>query len=202
MSKLFENKQLIHIASEVVILLGIVFYVSQANKKLLAQIEEINQKLSEQEDSLKKHEKILGHLISQNSHHNSNQNVSNENRKHETQPETANHKLRESRNEKSSDSNKTKKQKKPETVHITPSQLLSTMIPQHMTTVHISPPFQIPRNENNQRIKFLEEIDESKIKEEEDENEEDDSEEDEQLDSEITNELKDLIMSNELGDSE
>ncbi len=60
MSKLFENKQqLIHVASEVVVLLGITFYFSQQNKKLMGHIEDLAQQVEEQNDIIISHEKIL-----------------------------------------------------------------------------------------------------------------------------------------------
>jgi uncharacterized coiled-coil protein SlyX len=53
-SSFLDNKQLVHIASEVVILLGVVFYFSSKNKKLLSHIEELSQRVEEQEDSIQK----------------------------------------------------------------------------------------------------------------------------------------------------
>ena len=44
MSKILENKQIIHIATEIVALMGIIFYFSSKNKKLLAHIEDLSQK--------------------------------------------------------------------------------------------------------------------------------------------------------------
>jgi predicted O-linked N-acetylglucosamine transferase (SPINDLY family) len=63
MSKLFENKQIIHIATEVVVLLGITFYFSQKNKKLLEHIEDLSQRLEDQEDMIQKHEQIIKQLV-------------------------------------------------------------------------------------------------------------------------------------------
>lgn len=57
--KLFDNKQLIHIASEVVVLIGLTFYFSSKNKKLLGHVEELAQKLEEQEDHIQKLEASL-----------------------------------------------------------------------------------------------------------------------------------------------
>lgn len=57
--KLFDNKQLIHIASEVVVLIGLTFYFSSKNKKLLGHVEELAQKLEEQEDRIQKLETNL-----------------------------------------------------------------------------------------------------------------------------------------------
>lgn len=63
MSKFLENKQLVHIASEVVILLGLTFYFNQQNKKLKGYIEDLVQRVEEQEDLLQKHEQIIRKLV-------------------------------------------------------------------------------------------------------------------------------------------
>lgn len=55
-SKLFDNKQLVHIASEIVVLSGLTFYFSSKNKRLLAHIEELSQRIEEQEDRIQKFE--------------------------------------------------------------------------------------------------------------------------------------------------
>ena len=61
MSKLFtQNKQLmVHIVSEVVVVVGLAFYFNQKNKKLLAHIEDLAQRVEEQEDLLQKHDQML-----------------------------------------------------------------------------------------------------------------------------------------------
>lgn len=61
-SKLFENKQLIHIVSEVVVLIGLTFYFSSKNKKLLGHIEELAQTVEQQEDRLQKTEQAIVQL--------------------------------------------------------------------------------------------------------------------------------------------
>jgi hypothetical protein len=63
MSKLFENKQIIHIASEFVVLTGLTFYFSSKNKKLLEHIEDLSQRLEEQEDIIQKHDNSIKELI-------------------------------------------------------------------------------------------------------------------------------------------
>jgi hypothetical protein len=63
MLKLFENKQIIHIATEIVALIGIIFYFSSKNKKLLEHIEDISQRLEDQEDLIQKHEQIIKQLV-------------------------------------------------------------------------------------------------------------------------------------------
>jgi len=63
MPKLLENKQLIHIVSELVILLGITFYFSRKIKKLSSQIEDLALKIEEQDDIIQKHEQIIRSLV-------------------------------------------------------------------------------------------------------------------------------------------
>lgn len=63
MSKLMENKQLVHMASEVVVLMGLTFYFSQKNKKLMGHIEDLAQRVEEQEDLLQKHEQVIRKLV-------------------------------------------------------------------------------------------------------------------------------------------
>ena len=63
MSKLVENKQLIHIGTEVVVLVGLTFYFSQKNKKLIGHIEDLAQRVEDQEDMLQKHEQIIRKLV-------------------------------------------------------------------------------------------------------------------------------------------
>lgn len=58
-----ENKQMIHIASEIVALVGLTFYFNQKNKKLLGHIENLAQKIEEQEDLLQKHEHIIKKML-------------------------------------------------------------------------------------------------------------------------------------------
>jgi seryl-tRNA synthetase len=59
---LLENKQLTHVISEVVALVGLTFYFSSQNKKLSNHIEEIAQRLEEQEDQIQKLEGMLRQL--------------------------------------------------------------------------------------------------------------------------------------------
>jgi len=59
MSKLFENKQLIHIIIEVIVISGLSIYFTQRNKKLTNSINELIQRLEEQEDIIQKHEKMI-----------------------------------------------------------------------------------------------------------------------------------------------
>lgn len=63
MSKLVENKQLIHIATEIVVIFGITFYLTSKNRKLLEHIEDLSQRLEEQEDLIQKHDQIIKQLV-------------------------------------------------------------------------------------------------------------------------------------------
>lgn len=64
MSKLLGNKQqLIHVASEVVVLLGLTFYFNSQNKKLTGHIEDLAQRIEEQEDLIQNHENIIKQLV-------------------------------------------------------------------------------------------------------------------------------------------
>lgn len=58
-----ENKQMIHIASEIVALVGLTFYFNQKNKKLLGHIENLAQKIEEQDDLLQKHEHVIKKML-------------------------------------------------------------------------------------------------------------------------------------------
>ena len=59
MVNLLENKQIIHIATDIVVLIGITFYFSSKNKKLLEHLEDLSQSLKDQEDMNKKNEEII-----------------------------------------------------------------------------------------------------------------------------------------------
>jgi len=61
-NSLMDNKQLVHIAAEVVVLVGVVFYFSSKSKKLSGHIEELAQRLEEQEDHMQKQEERIQKL--------------------------------------------------------------------------------------------------------------------------------------------
>jgi hypothetical protein len=63
MSKIFDNKQMVHIASEVVVLIALVYYFNQKNKKLLGYIEDLSQRIEEQEDMIENHENMLRKIV-------------------------------------------------------------------------------------------------------------------------------------------
>ena len=59
-----DNKRfMIHLGCEVVALIGVTFYFTQKNKKLLAHIEDLAQRVEEQEDLLQKHDQIIQKLV-------------------------------------------------------------------------------------------------------------------------------------------
>lgn len=61
-SKFLDNKQIIHIATEVVVLLGLVFYFSSKNKKLANSIEELAQRMEAYEEQIQKMESIISRM--------------------------------------------------------------------------------------------------------------------------------------------
>ena len=54
-----ENKQMIHIASEIIVLGGLIYYFNQKNKKLLSHIQDLSRKIEDQEGILQNHEEII-----------------------------------------------------------------------------------------------------------------------------------------------
>jgi hypothetical protein len=62
MSKILDNKQIVHIAAEVVVLLGITFFFSQKNKKIMNHINDLSQRIEDQEDIIQKYEQIISNL--------------------------------------------------------------------------------------------------------------------------------------------
>ena len=64
MSKLLEHKHLIHIACEIVVATGIILHNNQKCKKLMKHIEDLIQRVEDQEDMIKKHEEVIQHLLS------------------------------------------------------------------------------------------------------------------------------------------
>lgn len=62
MPKLLDNKQIIHIVSEIVILIALTFYFSSKNKTLMSHIEELAQRLEEQENQIQKQNQLIQQL--------------------------------------------------------------------------------------------------------------------------------------------
>ena len=65
MSKLIENKQIIHIIAELVVIAGLVLYFTSKNKKMNVIIDELSYRLEQQEEIIQKHEDLIKQLISQ-----------------------------------------------------------------------------------------------------------------------------------------
>ena len=63
MSSMMENKQLIHVATEIVVLIGVSFYFNQKIKRLTSQFDDLTQRVSEQDDIIQKHEAIIKKLV-------------------------------------------------------------------------------------------------------------------------------------------
>jgi len=63
---MFENivnkQQMIHMAAEVIILISVIIYFSQKNRKLSNQIEDLIQRVEEQENMIVKHEEIINKM--------------------------------------------------------------------------------------------------------------------------------------------
>jgi hypothetical protein len=50
--KIFQNREMIHIVSEVIVLTGMTYYFSSQNKKLSARIDELSKKIEQQEQQM------------------------------------------------------------------------------------------------------------------------------------------------------
>jgi len=64
MAKLFENKQIIHIATEIIVIGGLTFYFNQKHNKMVKQIDELKNVIEQQNLILQKHEQIIQTLVS------------------------------------------------------------------------------------------------------------------------------------------
>jgi hypothetical protein len=63
-AKFFDNKQIIHVAAELIIFLGLAYYLSNKTKKLGSNIEELSQRLEEQEERMQKLEDVIKQMSS------------------------------------------------------------------------------------------------------------------------------------------
>lgn len=63
MSRLIENKQLVHIGTEIIILIGLSLYFNNKNKKMVSHIDELSKRLEECEKLILKHEDIIKQLV-------------------------------------------------------------------------------------------------------------------------------------------
>ena len=58
-----DKKHLIHIVSEIIVFIGIIFYFNQKHKKTLNIIEYLAQKVEEQDELLQKHEEVIKKIV-------------------------------------------------------------------------------------------------------------------------------------------
>jgi hypothetical protein len=63
MTKILDTKQIIHIVSEIVVLIGMAFWFSQSNKKLKSYVDNLERRLDAQEETIKRHEHHLAKII-------------------------------------------------------------------------------------------------------------------------------------------
>lgn len=65
LNNLLQNQKLFHIVSEFLILIVLIYYYNQKYKKMLSYIEDLVQRVEEQEEIIQKHDQILKSLVSQ-----------------------------------------------------------------------------------------------------------------------------------------
>ena len=58
-----ETKQIIHIASEIVVLVALTVYFTQKNKRLSKHIQELAERLEQQEDVIQRHEQVIRRMV-------------------------------------------------------------------------------------------------------------------------------------------
>jgi hypothetical protein len=63
MSKLLENKQIIHVVSEAIIICSVCYYFNSKMKAMMAHIEDLSIKLEEQSGIIDRHEQIIRQLV-------------------------------------------------------------------------------------------------------------------------------------------
>jgi hypothetical protein len=187
MSKLLENPQIIHIIAEVAVLIGVVFYFCQKNSKLTNQINELTQRLDDQEDIIRKHEQMIIKLATTLEEYNTEQKnfFTNFNNKDDFEPQIKN-KKRIRKDDFLNNKN---------SPIYTKEDLLNTEIP----PIHnIDLPSIIIREtlfnslQTPNKVSKVEEITEENMVVEDDRIEEEEEEEEENLDNELIEELKEL----------
>ena len=62
MSKLLENKQLIHVCAETIVLLGMTYHFSQNNKKMSQKMDDLLKKINEQNEKIEKQKLVIDEL--------------------------------------------------------------------------------------------------------------------------------------------
>ncbi len=158
---------MIHIASEIVVVIGLTFYFNQKNKKLMSHIEDLSQKIEEQEDLLQKHEQIIKKLVESINHYQSE--FKHQQRQSDYYPPPQQVQTKNKKNE---------KEIKTKSILVKP--VLSKSEPK------VSFKEDNPRKLNPPQPP----------KEEKEEEEEEEEEEDSDLDAELSEELKELVSSN------
>lgn len=176
-----ENKQMIHIASEIVVVIGLTFYFNQKNKKLMSHIEDLSQRIEEQEDLLQKHEQIIKKLVESIKQYQSEFNHKQRHSDYYEQPPPP-----------QQIQMKHKKEIKPKSIVTKP--VLSKPEPKLIVTnpVVSKPDTKVTFKEEEQPRKLRSP---PKYEEEHEEEDEEEDEEDSDLDAELEEELKELVIS-------
>lgn len=63
MSKILDMKQIIHIATEIVVIVGITVYLTMKQKKMMSHIDNLTKQLQEQEKMIQQHEHVIRQLV-------------------------------------------------------------------------------------------------------------------------------------------
>lgn len=183
MSKLLEKKDIIHIATEIVVLIGITFYFSSKNKKLIDHIEDLSKRIEEQEDVVQKHEKIIMQLV-QTINNQTNKNNSNNKINHVSSNNKTNN---------ISSNNKTNQNSNIKVAVVKPSstnqqrQVQTNQIVKEQNSKKINSPVKVVFKDNE-----IQQQKRSKIEENDDE----ETDESDDLDDEIAEELQELQSEN------
>ena len=172
---------MIHIASEIVVVIGLTFYFNQKNKKLMSHIEDLSQKIEEQEDLLQKHEQIIKKLVESINHYQS------EFKQQQRQSEFK-QQQRESNYYPPPQQVQTKNKKNEKEIK-TKSILVKPVLSKSEPKVSF-------KEDNPRKLNPPQPPKEEKEEEEEEQEEEEEEEEDSDLDAELSEELKELVSSN------
>jgi hypothetical protein len=63
MVKFLENKQMLHIITEVIVITGLAFYFNNKNKKLASHIEDLSQRIEDLEENFQKQDTLIKTLL-------------------------------------------------------------------------------------------------------------------------------------------
>jgi hypothetical protein len=197
MAKLMENKQMIHIASEIVVVIGLTFYFNQKNKKLMSHIEDLSQRIEEQEDLLQKHEQIIKKLVESIKQYQSEFNHNHKQRHsdyYEQPPPPQQIQMKHKKEIKPKSIVTKPVLSKPEPKLIVTNPVVSKPEPKLIVTnpVVSKPDTKVTFKEEEQPRKLRSP---PKYEEEHEEEDEEEDEEDSDLDAELEEELKELVIS-------